>query len=476
MCESSTTRSFHERTGFACADDRPAPDAMKPQNKIHLRLAQTYYIARLNELKAEIESYENRFTVLMGEINAIKSGTLDETIREEVKAGLVRRYGKKLLDWLPDEGAVKDAVEKGPLTPDEVDKEKAKSAEREDKESQVVAANSPVTQTTATLDKPKSIRQDKAKLNGKETAEKIQQAEDEDDDEEVTETPKKPLSARVKPESKKEKASHRGGEDEDAARDTTRRQKTPVQASPVSELSPEAEPETPAQASSPAPVETSTRASKRKASAQPRGAPASKRGTRGRRGTTPDPAHSEAATEHDDAEDDNDTAKQEDEDEDVDMEAEPEPEPEEHFGRGRRTSKRHSKLDSPPASLRQKDGSPAASRRAGSVASSASTPQPVEDKRRRGRPSRGMRDDVVSKSVREQSAAVESVKEDEDEAESPAEETRPRTRRGRKGTSPMEERKEKDKEASAPARKTRSAKSAFTTTRLDLPWPEVYHS
>jgi len=452
-------------------DGRPAPDAMKPQNKIHLRLAQTYYIARLNELKAEIESYENRFTVLMGEINAIKSGTLDEAIREEVKAGLVRRYGKRLLDWLPDEGAVKDAVEKGPVKPGEADEEKQQQAkdkqasESIDKESKAAAAKSPVAEMAPATDKPRSTKQDKDKSIAKERAEKALQAKDEDDSEVVAEPPRKPASTRGKPESTKAKAAvHAEVEDGRTSNERSGRHKTPVEHSPDSKLSlnANAEPETPAQPTSPTPMETSTRASKRKASAQPRGAPASKRGTRGRRGTSPDPAQSEAATEHDDAEDEEVKGKEEDEDEDVDMEAEPEPEPEEILGRGRRASKRHSKLDSPPSTSRAKDGSPAASRRAASVASSASTVQPVEDKRRRGRPSRGMRDDVVSKSVREQSAAVESVKEDEDEAESPAEETRPRTRRGRKETSPVEERKEKDREAPTTARKTRSAKSEPT--------------
>lgn len=41
---------------------RPAPDSAKPQAKVHLQLAQTFYVARMQELKDQIMGYEARFT------------------------------------------------------------------------------------------------------------------------------------------------------------------------------------------------------------------------------------------------------------------------------------------------------------------------------------------------------------------------------------------------------------------------------
>lgn len=494
------------------ANCRPAPDAMKPQSKTHLRLAQTFYLARLKELKSEVETYENRFTVLMGEINAIKSGTMDDMIKEEVKASLVKKYGKKLLDWLPDEGTVKEAVEAGPIKDGEVDsaREKASGKEtvgategdatdgdvqmdhsqpKESAEEPTALGKSTVdaAATTEVTEQPSEAKSKRGKKESKakETKEEVgkahsdrksvpkqQETQPEIDDtaatpagpsEDVTDSAPAPEGTRPSTDKPAPRTSRRK-ENESAAVAP----KTPAAPSPASDLSPppstqpepKQEPTTPAAGpSSPTPAETAPRTSKRKASTQPRGVPASKRSGKGRRATSPTHTHSEAASDH---EGDGDAQM-------ADAEADAEPEvPVEEGGRGRRSSKRHTKAyDTPPPPSRNKESSPAVSRRAQSVSSNASTPQATEEKRPRRGKNRGMRDEVVSKSVREQSAAVESVKEEDDEAESPrspAEESRPSrtsTRRGKKEASPPE-----DKSLSAtPAtvRKTRSAKSESQT-------------
>ena len=83
--------------------------------KVHLRLAQTFYLARMAELKSTIADCETRFVSLMTEIQAIKSGSLDESILAELRAVLARKYGKRLLDsWIPSGEDVREAVELGP--------------------------------------------------------------------------------------------------------------------------------------------------------------------------------------------------------------------------------------------------------------------------------------------------------------------------------------------------------------------------
>lgn len=102
----------------------PAEGATKPLASVHLRLAQTFYLARLSELQTQIASYETQFTSLMSEISAIRSGGLDEAIRNEVRAVLARKYGKRLLDsWVPPVEDIRGAVEAGPVSKEEVKKE-----------------------------------------------------------------------------------------------------------------------------------------------------------------------------------------------------------------------------------------------------------------------------------------------------------------------------------------------------------------
>ncbi|EJT49929.1 hypothetical protein A1Q1_00942 [Trichosporon asahii var. asahii CBS 2479] len=94
---------------------RPAPDGSKPQAKVHLQLAQTFYVARMQELKDKIMGYEARFTELMSDINGIKAGEIDDKIQAEIRAALNRKYGKKLVDsWVPDPAEVKKVAEAGP--------------------------------------------------------------------------------------------------------------------------------------------------------------------------------------------------------------------------------------------------------------------------------------------------------------------------------------------------------------------------
>ena len=160
-------------------------------------------------------------------------------------------------------------------------------------------------------------------------------------------------------------------------------------ATPASDLSPP--PSAPAEPDEALTLEEpSTRSSKRKASVQPKGAPSSKRST-GRR-ASPFPTPSEPASEVLTAEVDEDEVTS---------------------TRGRRSSRRTDKRPavqgSPAPSGRTKASSPADSKRAGSVVSRSSTPA-TEDRRPLRKGKRDMRDEVVTKMAREQSAAVESTR------------------------------------------------------------------
>lgn len=475
-------------------DFRPAPDAMKPQNKIHLLLARTFYFARLAELKVEIEQYENRFTILIGEINAFKSGEMDEAIREEIKAATIKKYGPRVLQWIPDEGEVKKAIEVGPVQDGEVDvdRQAAQPVQREEakvEQDQPVDSAPSVETAGEVTAKPKSTKPvSKAKSKdvqkGKsKSGEKVVEAEKQKgsehseivagkngevlgDEGEAVEaaprSPKKDKSSKVSPRKSKNTVTNKPDAASESKQDTAQTTEmdididpkpandepahTPKPPSPASDLSPLPSAPTDTNDSTPKPVASpthndhATRSSKRKASTQPRGAPASKRGAgRPRRGTSPAATTSEHHS-----------------DEEAEPAVEPEHETEvepEGSGRGRRQSKRHARNDSPPQSARTRGSSPATSRRAPSVSSNASTPVAVEEKRPLRGKARGMRDEVVSKSVREQSAAVESAKEEEDEAESPVEKAPTRSsRRGKKEPSPVEEKKEA-------GRKKRNAKS-----------------
>lgn len=457
---------------------------MKPQNKIHLLLARTFYFARLEELKLKIEEYENRFTVLIGEINALKGGEMDEAIREEIKAATVKKYGPRVLQWIPDEQEVKRAIEDGPIKDGEidVDRQEAQQGTTELSTGPEKSAEGAVP-TEATMEagpksksgKPSSkakTKETSKRTEDKDLEQEVQPAvaeNTEDADVQVVETrrearksPTREKKSQISPRKGRSAVKEEAGavalkaEDQPETDAIDVDEAVPEEAdddpkpSPAaSELSPlpsqptDANDTTPKPVPSPSPAEHATRSSKRKASTQPRGAPVSKRGGRPRRGTSP------AATTSDHQSDEETETVGEPE-----KEADAEPE---ETGRGRRQSKRHTRgHESPPPSIRTRGSSPATSRRAPSVSSSASTPVAVEEKRALRGKARGMRDEVVSKSVREQSAAVESAKEEEDDAESPAEEARPTrsSRRGKKEASPVEEKKDA-------GRKKRQGKSEF---------------
>ncbi|WVR00197.1 hypothetical protein IAU59_007339 [Kwoniella sp. CBS 9459] len=98
----------------------PAEGAMKPQAKIHLRLAQTFYLARMTQLQTSIATYEKRFQQLMAEVASLRNGEMDEVIRSELRGVLARKYGKRLLDtWVPEPQVVQDALKDGPIAPQE---------------------------------------------------------------------------------------------------------------------------------------------------------------------------------------------------------------------------------------------------------------------------------------------------------------------------------------------------------------------
>ncbi|WWD19540.1 hypothetical protein CI109_104001 [Kwoniella shandongensis] len=374
----------------------PAQDAMKPQAKVHLRLAQTFYLARMQELQTTITTYESRFTQLMSEINAIRAGEMDDEIRAELRGVLARKYGKRLLDsWVPEVEEVKKAVEAGrPEASEEQQEEERAEEEKEVKEEE----------------REEEAEEVHAGVKSAEGEEAIEDVQMDDEDEDETEM-------------KEEEAEEEADEEEEQEGTPVKTPKRPSPAAsnrsdlspPGSDLSP-----APSDQGSPAPAEDEeeeegtsvpprSRTNKRKASTQPRGAPASKRS--GRRSNATAPAASPAPTqpeseaaEHSEAEEEGPSTR----------------------GR-RRSSKRESTTrtgkkpqDSPAASTRTKDSSPAVSRRAPSVSSNTSaTPGGAQEERRSSRRAaatvkgRGMRDDVVSKSVREQSAAVESVKAEE---------------------------------------------------------------
>ena len=407
---------------------RPAADAIKPQAKVHLRLAQTFYLARLNELQTSISEYESRFKVLMTEINAVKAGQLDGDIQKELRGVLARKYGKKWLEsWVPPSEEVKGAVEAGPPKDGEVEVDKDGGVHVE-----ALDVEKPVEETREELTvEDRSDKSDQAPTPADQAKSPIKDQPKDVDDETVE--PHQKLNAPATPSIASPPASV---------------------LSPPPSVQPERGQRTPIPVPSPSPVEeTSTRASKRKASAQPKGVPPVKRSGRGR-AASPVHAHSEPAS-GDEAE----TADQADQP-GQDEQAEPEPDAEEEAlsARGRKTSRRQAAKQavqhSPAASTRTKELSPAPSRRAPSASSAASatpTTQVHEDRRssrRSARGGRGMRDEVVSKSVREQSAAVESVKEEEDE--DGAEDEQPSrgkrsSRRGRADPVSSEDKREKER-------------------------------
>ena len=76
------------------------------------------------ELKMRVAEYETRFTAIMAEITSLKSGQIDDAILAELRGVLARKYGKRLLDsWVPDPADVRDSIEKGSPTEEELAKE-----------------------------------------------------------------------------------------------------------------------------------------------------------------------------------------------------------------------------------------------------------------------------------------------------------------------------------------------------------------
>ncbi|OCF61217.1 hypothetical protein L486_00863 [Kwoniella mangroviensis CBS 10435] len=418
----------------------PAPDAMKPQAKTHLRLAQTYYLKRMEELQNTITQYENRFKELMGEITSLKSGEADESIRREIRNIIARKYGKKLLDtWFPEVEVVRQAVEDGPTTTEEKNQTKASQPDAEDQPQ---------------LDEVTEKQEEENDKEADEEDIETPMAEDEKDTEDIEPKPEKNIRTMKTPRQRRFSPAV-----------SIRSDLSPA---PGSDLSPPP-------SDHPAPAQHGTRSNKRKASVQPKGAPASKRS--GRRSTV-NPQPSEGVEPEPEPEVETHTevevGKEEDQSEEEEQEV--------HNTRGRRNTRRESTRNSSikkspvstKATIKDNERSPTTSRRAPSVTSTnRSTPAPaVEERERRSSrrslaasgttKTRGMRDDVVSKSVREQSAAVESVKaeteaEEEDEDEEDNKPTRTSARRGRPA---QEKEKEKEKEASTPAEKRGTRASA----------------
>ncbi|KAK6909488.1 hypothetical protein I203_103507 [Kwoniella mangroviensis CBS 8507] len=469
----------------------PAPDAMKPQAKTHLRLAQTYYLKRMEELQNTITQYENRFKELMGEITSLKSGEADESIRREIRNIIARKYGKKLLDtWFPEVEVVRQAVEDGPTTTEEknqtkVNEDRMEEKEKEKEDGVVEVQDVEMVDGQDEKDEPRTVDGDNPEASAETPKASQPDAEDQPQLDEVTEKQEEENDK----EADEEDIETPMAEDEKDTEDiepkpekNIRTMKTPRQRrfSPAvsirSDLSPAPGSDlSPPPSDHPAPAQHGTRSNKRKASVQPKGAPASKRS--GRRSTVnPQPSAGVEPEPEPEVETHTEVevGKEEEQSEEEEQEV--------HNTRGRRNTRRESTRNSSikkspvstKATTKDNERSPTTSRRAPSVTSTnRSTPAPaVEERERRSSrrslaasgttKTRGMRDDVVSKSVREQSAAVESVKaeteaEEEGEDEEDNKPTRTSARRGRPA---QEKEKEKEKEASTPAEKRGTRASA----------------
>jgi bromodomain-containing protein 8 len=338
-------------------------------------------------LKNSIEEYEQNFSKLMTEITAIKSGSMDKVLKDEIRGVLARKYGKKLLDsWVPDEDAIKEAVEAGPPTDEEL---KAANAAAEPEVEEVPARED----VTAVVDEAKEP----------EVVEETQAPAKEEDKEAEDVTMKEPSASPTKPTTPAPQAAE--------ASSPADKDKDGSAVSPASDLS--------SPPGSPVKSKGGRGAFKRKASAQPRGAPVSKRSTKRRNTATP-AVEEETATEEPEVE------KEEEEADPVGLVPEtPAPVEDEPPKRGRRTTKRESvvrrpstrKATSPETSTRHSSPiNPKRALSASSARSNSATPA-AEGRPRRGRKGRG----VVSKLAREQSAAEDSAREDEEEPPKPVE-------------------------------------------------------
>jgi bromodomain-containing protein 8 len=252
-------------------------------------------------LKNSIEEYEQNFSKLMTEITAIKSGSMDKVLKDEIRGVLARKYGKKLLDsWVPDEDAIKEAVEAGPPTDQEL---KAVDAATE---AEVEGVPGPE-EATAVVDEAKEPEV---------LVEETKAPRKEEDQEEGDVTMKEPSASPTKPTTpapQAAEASSPADKDESAV-------------SPASDLS--------SPPGSPVKSKGGRGAFKRKASAQPRGAPASKRSTKRRNTATP-AVEEETPTEEPEVE------KEEEEADPVELVPEtPAPVEDEPPKRGRRSTKR----------------------------------------------------------------------------------------------------------------------------------------
>ncbi|EAL19230.1 hypothetical protein CNBH3290 [Cryptococcus deneoformans B-3501A] len=432
----------------------PAPDGIKPHAKSHLRLAQNYYIARLTELQNEISSYETRFTSLMSEITALKKGELDEQLREEIKAGLERKYGKKAVEeWMPGKAEIQKAVEDGPVKEGEVDPELAKK-EKEEKQKdveeprkgvEIVGASTleenPAVSVLGKQEGPsKSLKPEFLESKVKNPIEQMKTPDASRATLSPQPSPLSPAPSDHSPSRSVKTAADEEKEEEDAEKEEEKGE---------GEQDEEVVPE--------------KKTNKRKAVSQPKGAPPTKRNSR-RGAVTEEPEEFEAGE-----------AAEEEEEEGGAEEKEEEP----PTTRGRRSKRSSLTKPSASPSLPPKDTSPAISRRAPSVSSTTSAATPGgEGERRSSRRAaapaagrRGMRDDVVSKSVRGQTADAADA-DDGPPTPTAAEEHEPEIRKSTRASRRKSGLPEQQQQAAATPtpveRERRGTRATTRIPRLDL--------
>ncbi|WWC91598.1 uncharacterized protein L201_006544 [Kwoniella dendrophila CBS 6074] len=375
----------------------PAPDAMKPQAKTHLRLAQTYYLKRMEELKNTIENYENKFKLLMLEISSLKNGESDESIKNEIRTSIARKYGKRLLDtWFPDKEEIQKAIESGdPLTKEEEEEKQVEQAEHNKEQNvqeldrkttndeAVAVAEEPVTETNKD-DKPSETKEGEDIQMAVEEADgdvQTEKAVEDPDKEAVTAIDDEVVGTQEKEVDEAEKTDKGENQDQDMkvendeeeqegikpendasspmkpSTTTSTRMKSSstshqrrfspavsirseLSPAPGSDLSPP-----PSDQATPIPSNTSTRSNKRKASIQPKGVPSSKRSGRRRTETiTTSPAptnksergQSEIPSEAEQEGKQEEEGKVEEAEAEPEAEAEAEVEPEVHNTRNKR--------------------------------------------------------------------------------------------------------------------------------------------
>ncbi|OWZ36120.1 bromodomain-containing protein 8 [Cryptococcus neoformans Tu259-1] len=388
----------------------PAPDGIKPHAKSHLRLAQNYYIARLTELQNEISLYETRFTSLMSEITALKKGELDEQMREEIKAGLERKYGKKAVEeWMPGNVEIQKAVEDGPVKEGEVDPELAtREEEKEKKQKDVEEPGEDVEMVDASTSEENPVVSVLGKQDGlsKSLKPEVVETEVEKPIEQVK-TPNA-TGAALSPQASPLSPAPSDNSPSRSVKTAADEEKEEEDVEKEEEKGEEEEEE----------VVPGKKTNKRKAISQPKGAPPTKRNSR-RGAVTEEPEGSEAGE------------AEEEEEEGAEEKEEGPP-----TTRGRRSKRSSLTKPSASPSLPPKDTSPAISRRAPSVSSTTSAATPGgEGERRSSRRAaaaaagrRGMRDDVVSKSVRGQTADAADA-DDGPPTPTAAEEHEPETRK-----------------------------------------------